>query len=103
MEVMVACRFRRVFLGIETPDSDSLLGARKLQNTRSPLLESVDTITAHGLLVMAGFILGFDGERPGAGRRIVEFISASAIPVAMVGVLQALPNTALWQIGRAHV
>jgi radical SAM superfamily enzyme YgiQ (UPF0313 family) len=93
---MVACRFRRVFLGIETPDSASLVGARKLQNTRSPLLEAVDTITAHGLQVMAGFILGFDGEPPGAGERITAFVNAAAIPVAMVGVLQALPNTALW-------
>ncbi|MEB3183658.1 MAG: B12-binding domain-containing radical SAM protein [Cyanobacteriota bacterium] len=97
MEAMVAARFRRVFLGIETPDSDSLVGARKLQNTRSPLLAAVDTITAHGLQVMAGFILGFDAERPGAGERIVAFITEAAIPVAMVGVLQALPNTALWQ------
>jgi radical SAM superfamily enzyme YgiQ (UPF0313 family) len=96
MEAMVACRFRRVFLGIETPDSASLVGARKLQNTRSPLLDAVDTITARGLQVMAGFILGFDGELPGAGERISAFVSAAAIPVAMVGVLQALPNTALW-------
>ena len=97
MVAMVACGFRRVFLGIETPDSASLVGAGKLQNTRSPLVEAVDTITAHGLQVMAGFILGFDGEAPGAGERIVEFVSSTAIPVAMVGVLQALPNTALWQ------
>lgn len=97
MVAMVACGFRRVFLGIETPDSASLVGAGKLQNTRSPLVEAVDTITAHGLQVMAGFILGFDGEAAGAGQRIVEFVSSSAIPVAMVGVLQALPNTALWQ------
>ncbi|MFZ9754202.1 MAG: B12-binding domain-containing radical SAM protein [Cyanobium sp.] len=96
LEAMVACRFRRVFLGIETPDSASLVGARKLQNTRSPLLEAVDTITAHGLQVMAGFILGFDGEPAGAGERIAAFVNAAAIPVAMVGVLQALPNTALW-------
>ena len=97
MVAMVACRFRRVFLGIETPDTGSLVGAGKLQNTRAPLEEAVDTITSHGLQVMAGFILGFDGEASGAGGRIVDFVAATAIPVAMVGVLQALPNTALWQ------
>jgi hypothetical protein len=86
-----------VFLGIETPDTASLNGAGKHQNTRSPLLEAVDTITDRGLLVMAGFILGFDGERVGAGQRIVEFVGQSGIPVAMLGILQALPNTALWQ------
>jgi hypothetical protein len=45
---------------------------------------------------MAGFILGFDGERSGAGQRIVDFVNQSSIPVAMLGILQALPNTALW-------
>jgi radical SAM superfamily enzyme YgiQ (UPF0313 family) len=46
---------------------------------------------------MAGFILGFDGERAGAGDRIIEFVEATAIPKVMFGMLQALPNTALWK------
>ena len=93
---MTACGFNRVFLGIETPDAGSLSGAGKHQNTLSPLLETVQMITEAGLLVMAGFILGFDGEQAGAGERIVAFVEESAIPLAMVGILQALPNTALW-------
>lgn len=97
LTAMAQCRFHRVFLGIETPDAASLAGANKHQNTRHPLVQAVDTISAAGLQVMAGFILGFDGEAPGAGARIVEFVNTTAIPLAMVGVLQALPNTALWQ------
>lgn len=96
MNHMVDSGFNRVFLGIETPDTTSLTGAGKHQNTRTPLLEAVDTITGKGLLVMAGFILGFDGERTGAGQRIVNFVNQSNIPVAMLGILQALPKTALW-------
>jgi len=96
MNQMVDSGFNRVFLGIETPDTTSLSGAGKHQNTRTPLLEAVDTITGKGMLVMAGFIIGFDGERSGAGQRIVDFINQSNIPVAMLGILQALPKTALW-------
>jgi radical SAM superfamily enzyme YgiQ (UPF0313 family) len=96
MEGMVSCGFRRVFLGIETPDQSSLKVTNKVQNTRSPLDEAVDAITDHGLHVMAGFILGFDGEQPGAGQRIVAFVNRTAIPLAMLGILVALPNTALW-------
>jgi radical SAM superfamily enzyme YgiQ (UPF0313 family) len=96
MAQMVACGFRRVFLGIETPDDASLMAAHKVQNTRGSLERSVETITAQGLQVMAGFILGFDGEPAGAGARIVDFVTRTSIPVAMLGVLQALPNTALW-------
>ena len=62
MDLMTACRFGAVFLGIETPDPEKLAGARKLQNTRDPLGESVDRITQSGLRIMAGFIVGFDGE-----------------------------------------
>ncbi|HYP03591.1 MAG TPA: DUF4070 domain-containing protein, partial [Cyanobium sp.] len=57
---------------------------------------SVDRITSYGIRVMAGFIIGFDGEKQGAGDRIVEFVSRTGIPAAMMGMLQALPNTGLW-------
>lgn len=96
MQMMVDCNFGTVFLGIETPDDDSLTLTRKHQNTRSPLSEAVDTITQSGLRVMAGFIIGFDGEKKGAGQRIVDFVEQTAIPTAMLSMLQALPDTALW-------
>lgn len=97
LELMVAANFTSVFLGIETPDTDSLSLTQKFQNTRSSLVESVLTINGAGLSVMAGFILGFDGEKAGAGKRIIDFVEATAIPKAMFGMLQALPNTALWK------
>jgi radical SAM superfamily enzyme YgiQ (UPF0313 family) len=96
MQSMVSCGFQRVFLGIETPDQSSLQLTNKLQNTRDPLEEAVNAITDHGLQVMAGFILGFDGEQAGAGQRIVDFVNQTGIPLAMLGILVALPNTALW-------
>jgi radical SAM superfamily enzyme YgiQ (UPF0313 family) len=96
MDLMVACNFGAVFLGIETPDADSLTLTQKYQNTRDLLTESVRTIARSGLRVMAGFIIGFDGEKPGAGKRIVEFIEKTTIPTALMSMLQALPDTALW-------
>jgi len=97
MDLMVAANFVSVFLGIETPDEESLKLTKKYQNTRKPLLEAVETINRSGLRVMAGFILGFDGEKPGAAKNIVDFVEASSIAVAFFSMLQALPNTALWQ------
>lgn len=96
MDLMVKCGFNSVFLGIETPDEGSLEVTRKYQNVRDPLADSVDKITRSGLRVMAGFIVGFDGEKTGAGDRIVEFVERTAIPTAMFSMLQALPDTALW-------
>ncbi len=96
MQMMVDCNFGTVFLGIETPDADSLAMTKKFQNNRDPLSESVLTIARAGLRVMAGFIIGFDGEKKGAGQRIVQFVEETAIPTAAFGMLQALPDTALW-------
>ncbi len=96
MELMVECNFTVVFLGIETPEPDSLTLTKKFQNTRAPLSESIDKITRAGLRVMAGFIIGFDGESSGAGDRLVQFVEQTDIPIAMLSMLQALPNTALW-------
>ncbi|WP_208346799.1 DUF4070 domain-containing protein, partial [Aetokthonos hydrillicola] len=97
LDLMVKANFTSVFLGIETPDTESLSLTKKFQNTRSSLVESVQTINRTGLNVMAGFILGFDGEKAGAGDRIIDFVEATAIPKAMFGLLQALPNTPLWK------
>jgi radical SAM superfamily enzyme YgiQ (UPF0313 family) len=97
LDLMIAANFGAVFLGIETPDTDSLSLTQKFQNTRNSLIESVQTINRAGLRVMAGFIIGFDGEKSGAGDRIIDFVEATAIPQAHFSMLQALPNTALSQ------
>ncbi|HEY9670860.1 MAG TPA: B12-binding domain-containing radical SAM protein [Waterburya sp.] len=97
LELMAQAGFYGVFLGIETPDQDSLQVTRKFQNTRHPLVEACRTINQAGLLIYAGFIIGFDGEQAGAGERIRAFVEETGIPQPMLGVLQAIPNTALWQ------
>lgn len=89
-----AC-FTRVFLGIETPVEESLKEAQKLQNTRRNLIESVRRIQSYGMEVMAGFIVGFDNDPEDIFDKQVEFIQESAIPLAMVGLLLALPGTQL--------
>ena len=88
--------FRRVFLGIETPVEESLKEAQKTQN-RGNLLESVKRIQSYGMEVMAGFIVGFDNDPDDIFERQIKFIRESAIPLAMVGILTALPDTQLWR------
>ena len=88
--------FNRVFLGIETPVEESLHEAQKSQN-RGNLVEQVRTIQRHGIEVMAGFIVGFDNDPVDIFERQIDFIRRSAIPLAMVGLLNALPDTQLWK------
>jgi radical SAM superfamily enzyme YgiQ (UPF0313 family) len=96
MDLMVECNFAAVFIGIETPDEASLALTKKFQNTRGSLSDSIAAITKVGLRPMAGFIIGFDGEQTGAGKRIAQFVEQSGIPTTTFAMLQALPNTALW-------
>ncbi len=97
LELMKQAGFMRVFIGIETPEEDSLKAAQKTQNIKRSLLDNVRRIQAYGMEVMAGFIVGFDSDRDDIFDRQVEFIQESAIPMAMVGLLQALPNTQLYR------
>jgi radical SAM superfamily enzyme YgiQ (UPF0313 family) len=89
--------FCSVFLGIETPVTESLQETHKYQNTRSNLLDAVRTIQSYGMEVMAGFIVGFDHDPEDVFERQINFIRDSAIPLAMVGMLEALPGTQLWR------
>jgi radical SAM superfamily enzyme YgiQ (UPF0313 family) len=104
MQLMKDAGFISVFLGIETPDECGLIASNKLQNTRRSLLDSIATIQSYGMQVMGGFILGFDTDREDIFDRMVDFIQKSGIPIAMVGLLQAMPGTQLfrrlWREGR---
>ena len=95
LAMMEAVDFRYVFVGIETPDHDLLVQTQKRQNTRHPIVDSVHRLHQHGLIVTAGFILGFDGESQSAAPAITACVESAGIPMAMVGLLTALPNTQL--------
>jgi radical SAM superfamily enzyme YgiQ (UPF0313 family) len=97
LDLMRRAHFRRVFLGIETPVEASLKEAQKGQNMRRNLHDSVRKIQSYGMEVMAGFIVGFDNDPDDIFERQIEFIRESAIPLAMVGLLTALPDTQLWR------
>lgn len=97
-ELLELCRdanFTWVFIGIETPDQASLKETKKTQNTQEDLLTSVRRIYTYGIDVLAGFIIGFDNDRPQAFDIQYRFIVDSGIQAAMVGLLTALPRTPL--------
>ncbi len=95
MQAMSQANFFTIFVGIESPDTDTLVSMQKKQNTRRSLQESVHRIYRAGLFVNAGFILGFDSEKGSVARGMIDCIEDTAIPVCMVGLLYALPNTQL--------
>jgi len=97
MEMMVEAGFDGVFIGIETPNAESLAECNKQQNKNRDLLESVKLMQRAGLQVQGGFIVGFDSDTPSIFQRQIEFIQKSGIVTAMVGLLNAPPGTRLYE------
>ena len=80
------------------PIATSLAQIRKHQNNRSPMVDAVRTITrARARACRRDSSSASTARAAGAGQRIVDFVEETAIPTAMVSMLQALPGTALWQ------
>ncbi|GAB4531417.1 MAG: B12-binding domain-containing radical SAM protein [Anaerolineae bacterium] len=97
MEMMVEAGFGMVFIGIETPDEDSLVECNKRQNTRRDLVGDIKRIQRAGIQVQGGFIVGFDSDTPSIFQRQIDFIQRSGVVTAMVGLLQAPPGTRLYE------
>ena len=95
MDLMEEAGFTWLFTGIETPDVATLIMTQKRQNTHRSIAESIHRVNQHGMIVMAGYIVGFDGERGDVAQRILDNIEATNIAVNMVGLMMAVPNTQL--------
>ena len=106
LDLMARAGFKNVFIGLESPQEAALQECRKVQNTRRDLVEAVRTIHRAGIQVMAGFIVGFDSDKPGIFEAQRRFIMDAGVVTAMVGLLTALPGTRLFtrltREGRMH-
>lgn len=96
LAMMREAAFETIFCGIETPDTDALKEIDKKQNLAMPILDSIRAINQHGIQVVSGIILGLDSDTPETGRSLLEFIERSKIPMLTINLLQALPQTPLW-------
>jgi len=95
MRMMVEAGFNCVFVGIETPNEESLLECNKMQNRNRDLVASVKKIQNYGMEVQGGFIVGFDSDPLSIFKSQINFIQKSGIVTAMVGLLNAPPGTRL--------
>jgi radical SAM superfamily enzyme YgiQ (UPF0313 family) len=106
IDKMKRAGFNAVFLGIETPDPDTLRGMNKKQNLKVDVPTLVERIQSAGIEVYAGFIFGNDGDTPSSADRIIEFVRRTRIFTAMTGILTPVPHTPLYarlkREGRLH-
>jgi radical SAM superfamily enzyme YgiQ (UPF0313 family) len=97
LDLMAGAGFTMAFIGIEPPVTESLVSANKRSNLGISLKDSVRKIQESGIEVTAGFIIGFDTDPEDVAERQIAFIQESGIATAMVGLLTALPKTALYR------
>jgi len=97
LKLMTQAGFDTVFVGIETPNEESLAECSKTQNKGRDLVESVKLLQSAGLQVQGGFIVGFDSDTPSIFQQQIDFIQRSGIVTAMVGLLQAPSGTRLYE------
>jgi radical SAM superfamily enzyme YgiQ (UPF0313 family) len=96
MAMMVEAGFDAVFVGLETPEDAGLAECSKTQNQGRDLVADIKRMQRAGLQVQGGFIVGFDSDGPSIFQRQIDFIQSSGIVTAMVGLLQAIPGTRLY-------
>jgi radical SAM superfamily enzyme YgiQ (UPF0313 family) len=102
MELMVQANIRQVFIGLETPRAASLTETRKFQNVRGDsLVDKVARVRDAGLVVVAGFIVGFDNDDAAIFEEQFRFIEDTGIGQASIGILSPLPTTPLYERLRA--
>ena len=89
MTLMARAGFNGVFVGIETPNEESLAECNKKQNQNRDMIACVKKIQSFGIEVRGGFIVGFDNDTPSVFDQQIEMIQNSRIVTAMVGLLNA--------------
>lgn len=97
IELMGEAGFDTVFIGLETPNEESLLECAKIQNRGRDMVAAVKKLQVAGIQVLGGYIVGFDSDDEGIFSRQIKFIQESGVVTAMVGLLNALPKTKLWK------
>ncbi len=96
--MLALCRrggLQNVFIGVETPNAESLAETGKRQNLRVDLVEEIGKFVRHGIAVTAGLIVGFDHDGPDIFERQRDFVDRLPVPLANVGILVAPAATPL--------
>jgi len=98
-EIMRLCGeagLTRVFIGIETPNEESLRETKKRQNVGVNLIDQIKVFYEHGISVTGGMIVGFDHDGPDIFQRQLDFAMSTPIPIFTLGALVAPAATPLF-------
>ncbi|MBV8817920.1 MAG: radical SAM protein [Acidobacteriaceae bacterium] len=84
-----------IFIGIETPNQESLKETKKNQNLNVDLVDQIQCFLDEGIQIAAGMIAGFDADGPDIFQRQYDFGMAAPVPIITTGALVAPDATPL--------
>lgn len=96
LKLLADANFDVLFIGIETPNQESLRESHKLHNLGTDLVGKVHTIQSYGITVRSGIIVGFDHDDSSIFDMQYQFIQDSFIPSVAINMLKAPFGTRLW-------
>ena len=96
LELLTDANFDMLFVGIETPNKESLKETHKLQNIVGDMAGEVHKILSYGLPVRAGIIVGFDHDDKDIFDIQYDFIQKACLPSVAINMLKAPAGTKLW-------
>lgn len=96
LELLADANFTGLFIGIETPNKESLLETNKPQNYKTNLLEAVRKIQSYGMSIRAAMIVGFDHDDTRIFDQQFEFLQEACVPMLSTHILRAPIGTRLW-------
>jgi radical SAM superfamily enzyme YgiQ (UPF0313 family) len=97
LELLADANFTNLFIGIETPNEESLKEANKMQNLRGDLVSDCKKIQSYGMYIESGMILGFDHDDISIFDMQFNFIQETCIPIPSPRLLKAISGTRLWR------
>jgi len=97
LDLLTEANFRQVFIGIERPRAARLQETRKVRNVREDTLEArIQKIRDKGLVIIAGFIVGFDNDDEAIFDEHFDFIQRIGVAQATISILTPIPTTPLY-------
>jgi radical SAM superfamily enzyme YgiQ (UPF0313 family) len=96
LELLADANFNLIFIGVETPNKESLKETGKFQNIRQDMLGDIHKVLSYGMGIRAGTIVGFDHDDLTIFDRQYEFLQKAFLPSISLNMLKAAIGTRLW-------
>lgn len=96
LDLFKRANFFSFFIGIESPNKESLIETNKRHNLKFDMKEAIRKIQSRGIFVISAMIVGFDSDDLDIFSLQSTFIRETGLTIPVLGMLTAPKGTKLW-------